>query len=621
MDQATFKVTTSHPDDVSMFKELNARKTSSMQIWVAVGGYDFSVANSPTHQTSSRMTSTGMIRATFIRSLRECMDTHGFQVVDLDWNYSSAKNLRSLLEMRQAFLYLSENRGRLHGVGFDDSETLAEKTSWAVEKCFGGTMIWSLDMDSSHGRQGDETPSTDRFAADSFTVAMYQIHGNLAVARFLISRIPIQFYPFLWLQLQASKSTDPASIASVDKSVARKSTSASKSVQAGNNIVPVVPPPIAPGKSSLGKSTTARSNAVTATTSGLKSTTSSQAGPSKKSSSTRVSSSATGSRSSSQSTGATSQGQALAAALMIPGITTIPSPTLAPEFMDFTKFSGSGTGKRDGLLRRQATSAKPDDLGLLEKEVGLMDIKSLLANDQEMFDGMRKALPDIDSGLKTGISSLSKSMKNPGQVNAQDIARANSLLGKQGPETQQVASTFKQLTGWKAPGGSNDFILPARRLVTGTVIPGILTIPSPTLLWSKALMSGSKPGGSSGRASGGASGGAGGGLLGTLTLRNGGVGPQRHYDRPRKYQTYLGHVTLEEAFAVNENTILDGKRITDMIGPNKIKTHWSGNSISPGREQKAFFDSDKGSNATMLLPRVNPTWDEFSREPDLRPES
>ncbi|KAI4093944.1 MAG: hypothetical protein LQ344_002542 [Seirophora lacunosa] len=36
-------------------------------------------------------------------------------------------------------------------VGFDDSETLAGKTNCAAEKCFGGTMIWSLDMDSSHG--------------------------------------------------------------------------------------------------------------------------------------------------------------------------------------------------------------------------------------------------------------------------------------------------------------------------------------------------------------------------------------------------------------------------------------------------------------------------------------
>lgn len=96
--------------------------------------------------------------------------------------------------------------------------------------------------------------------------------------------------------------------------------------------------------------------------------------------------------------------------------------------------------------------------------MGLIDIKP------QLFDSMRKASPDINSVLKTGISSLSKSIKNPGQVNVQDIAKANSLLGKHGPETQQVASTFKQLTGWKAPAGSNDFTL-----------PDLLTLLSPSL--------------------------------------------------------------------------------------------------------------------------------------------
>ncbi|KAI4093945.1 MAG: hypothetical protein LQ344_002543 [Seirophora lacunosa] len=317
-------------------------------------------------------------------------------------------------------------------------------------------------------------------------------------------------------------------------------------------------------------------------------------GSSKKSSSISVSFSATGSRPSGQSTGATSQGQALPAALMIPDI-------------------------------------KP-----------------------QLFDSMRKASPDINSVLKTGISSLSKSIKNPGQVNVQDIAKANSLLGKHGPETQQVASTFKQLT--------------ARRLVTDTVIPGVLTIPSPTLHWGKALMSGFNPGGSSGRASGGASGGAGDGLLGTLlglanliceqSIDVGGLGaaldlsladayelnarfPPQDLRKVVQAQTAIKALSAElkpilndlaqfitetgqslqaikrhapkfvirEAFAVNKNTILDGKRITNMIGPNKIKTHCSGNTIGPGRQQQAFFDSDKGSNATMLLPLVNPTWD------------
>lgn len=83
------------------------------------------------------------------------------------------------------------------------------------------------------------------------------------------------------------------------------------------------------------------------------------------------------------------------------------------------------------------------------------------------------------------------------------------------------------------------------------------------------------------------------------TLPDGGVGPQRHYDWPRKYQTYLGRMTLEEALAVNENSLLDGKRVIDMIGPNKIKS----------------YDFEERSNRTTLLPRVNPNW-EVQRRPE-----
>lgn len=37
-------------------------------------------------------------------------------------------------------------------IGYDDAETLAVKTEWAAEHCFGGTMIWSLDMETGRDR-------------------------------------------------------------------------------------------------------------------------------------------------------------------------------------------------------------------------------------------------------------------------------------------------------------------------------------------------------------------------------------------------------------------------------------------------------------------------------------
>ena len=37
-------------------------------------------------------------------------------------------------------------------IGYDDDETMAMKINWAAQNCFGGTMIWSLDLDSGEGR-------------------------------------------------------------------------------------------------------------------------------------------------------------------------------------------------------------------------------------------------------------------------------------------------------------------------------------------------------------------------------------------------------------------------------------------------------------------------------------
>ncbi|KAI1269774.1 glycoside hydrolase superfamily [Xylariaceae sp. FL1019] len=45
-------------------------------------------------------------------------------------------------------------------IGYDDDETIAMKKSWADGLCFGGTMVWSIDFDSSTAGSGDEPPTT-----------------------------------------------------------------------------------------------------------------------------------------------------------------------------------------------------------------------------------------------------------------------------------------------------------------------------------------------------------------------------------------------------------------------------------------------------------------------------
>ncbi|KAL9608270.1 MAG: hypothetical protein Q9204_009248, partial [Flavoplaca sp. TL-2023a] len=253
------------------------------------------------------------------------------------------------------------------------------------------------------------------------------------------------------------------------------------------------------------------------------------------------------------------------------GLATIPSPTLGPDSLvtqgigsivgltplavsferelaessqDITGYSEQNAAKRDASKRRRDTAPTPElvkqtlaklasayaFLGMIEKEIGLINTKSLPVDTRRIIDSVKKALPGIDSGLKSGINSLTNAVKNPKQINNADIAKANALIGKQGSVTQQVLSTFKQLTDWKPPVGSNDIILPDLLTLPspslgdnwkGTIVPGVLTIPSPSLHWSKGIMSaGNNPGaaaGSSGVSGGGAAAGAAGAAGGVIS--------------------------------------------------------------------------------------------------------
>ena len=37
-------------------------------------------------------------------------------------------------------------------ISYDDCDTVAAKTQWADEHCFGGTMLWSIDLTNGNGR-------------------------------------------------------------------------------------------------------------------------------------------------------------------------------------------------------------------------------------------------------------------------------------------------------------------------------------------------------------------------------------------------------------------------------------------------------------------------------------
>lgn len=99
--------------DVPYYTQFTALKSSTLQTWIAIGGWDFNDPG-PTQTTFSDIASSASSRAAFISSLQSFMSQYGFQGVDIDWEYPGApdrsgkagdtQNLVTLLsEMRAAF--------------------------------------------------------------------------------------------------------------------------------------------------------------------------------------------------------------------------------------------------------------------------------------------------------------------------------------------------------------------------------------------------------------------------------------------------------------------------------------------------------------------------------------
>ncbi|KAM0433720.1 hypothetical protein ACHAQK_009156 [Fusarium lateritium] len=129
IDPVSFKVTPAHNDDVKQMREftdLSKAKDSKLQTWIAIGGFDFSNEETPTHTTWSDMVSSKANRAAFIESVRAYMDEYGFQGVDLDWEYPGEpkRGGRKLADTRNFSLLLKEMRAS-YGSKYGISLTLA----------------------------------------------------------------------------------------------------------------------------------------------------------------------------------------------------------------------------------------------------------------------------------------------------------------------------------------------------------------------------------------------------------------------------------------------------------------------------------------------------------------
>ncbi|KAI8265154.1 glycoside hydrolase family 18 [Colletotrichum sp. SAR11_239] len=111
IDPASFAVIPAQAADEPLMREFTALKKSSLQTWIAVGGYDFSDKGRSTHTTWHDLCASPAARAAFIASGKTFMDKYGFQGMDLDWEYpGDPKRGGSRADIANFVLLLKEMR-------------------------------------------------------------------------------------------------------------------------------------------------------------------------------------------------------------------------------------------------------------------------------------------------------------------------------------------------------------------------------------------------------------------------------------------------------------------------------------------------------------------------------
>jgi GH18 family chitinase len=93
-DPSTFQLSPMDSNAASLYSRFTALKAKQpeLQAWLSVGGWSFNDAtNSPdTQHAFSTMVSSSANRQAFITSLRNFMQTYGFDGVEIDWEYPAA---------------------------------------------------------------------------------------------------------------------------------------------------------------------------------------------------------------------------------------------------------------------------------------------------------------------------------------------------------------------------------------------------------------------------------------------------------------------------------------------------------------------------------------------------
>ncbi|KAL2069976.1 hypothetical protein VTL71DRAFT_14656 [Oculimacula yallundae] len=124
IDPNSLTITPANAADVDMFSQFTALKSSKLQTWIAIGGYDFSNPG-PTHTTWSDVCSSAGNRAKFISSLIPFMNKYGFQGVDIDWEYPGDPKRGGKKEDTANFVLLLQEMRAAFGTSYGISMALA----------------------------------------------------------------------------------------------------------------------------------------------------------------------------------------------------------------------------------------------------------------------------------------------------------------------------------------------------------------------------------------------------------------------------------------------------------------------------------------------------------------
>ncbi|KAK9419930.1 hypothetical protein SUNI508_06936 [Seiridium unicorne] len=125
IDPNSYEITAGSASDTSIMDEFTALKSSSLETWVAVGGFDFSDNTTATHTTWSDLCADAGHRASFISSTKSFMKAYGFQGIDLDWEYPVASDRGGQPEDTANFVILVKEMRESYGTDYGISLTLA----------------------------------------------------------------------------------------------------------------------------------------------------------------------------------------------------------------------------------------------------------------------------------------------------------------------------------------------------------------------------------------------------------------------------------------------------------------------------------------------------------------